>query len=208
MRHNANLTRITCAGVVDADDYSEDDKAQLAELGVATLPVSEIENLFLLPTVASAILEDENFQAPELGAKLDELKQDVLAEVKRPGSIDDVVLRYCRRRIDRTMKKIDLTHATSTDALAQAFAEKTQALDIHGIATEVRNRIEQAVATEDLPALLANFDNKAFLALAAKCLRGTRKTEFTSWLSRAMRAPEPTKLKATLAQVVPPVAAA
>ena len=208
MRHNANLTWITCAGVVDADDYSDDDKARLAELGVATLPVSEIENLFLLPDVASAILEDEYFQDPELQSKLDALKQQVLAEVKKTGAIDEVVLRYCRRRIDRTMKKIDLTQATSTDALAHTFAEKTSALDIPVIAAEIRGRIEQAVSTEDLPALLANFDNKGFLALAAGCFRGTRKSEFVGWLTRTMRAPQPTKLKAALGQVVPPVTAA
>ncbi|WP_245464101.1 AAA family ATPase [Rhizobium sp. NXC24] len=118
MRHNASLTRITCSGVVDADDYSEEDKATLSELGVATLPVSEIENLFLLPSVATAILEEEKFEGAELQSRLDALKQDVLAEVNKPGSIDNVVLRYCRRRIDRTLKKIDLTEASTAESLA------------------------------------------------------------------------------------------
>lgn len=34
MRHNASLTRITCAGIVDADDHSEDEKKELSYLGV------------------------------------------------------------------------------------------------------------------------------------------------------------------------------
>ncbi|QEW18344.1 putative ATP-binding protein involved in virulence [Marinibacterium anthonyi] len=105
MRHNASLTRITCSGIVDADDYNDDDKKRLLSLGVEVLPVSEIENLFLLPEIATAILQEEKYQEEELKSKLNSLTQDVLSEVTRPGSIEDVVLRYCRRRIDRTLKK-------------------------------------------------------------------------------------------------------
>ncbi|WP_245490718.1 AAA family ATPase, partial [Mesorhizobium sp. M7A.F.Ca.CA.001.10.2.1] len=45
MRANADLTRVTCSGIVDADDYSGPEIANLARLGVAVLPVSEIENV-------------------------------------------------------------------------------------------------------------------------------------------------------------------
>ncbi len=78
MRRNASLTRITCAGIVDADDYSEDEKNQLSSLGVAVLPVSEIENLFLLPDIATAILQEEKYSGQELEAKLNALTQEVL----------------------------------------------------------------------------------------------------------------------------------
>lgn len=207
MRHNAALTRITCSGIVDADDYSEEDKQRLAEFGVATLPVSEIENLFLLPDIANAILEEENFEGQELLARLDELTQAVLTEVNRAGSIDDVVLRYCRRQIDRTLKKIDLKDATTPSELAMAYAERTTALDIDTIAKEARNRIEEAVKNSDLPTLLANFDNKALLALAAKHLKNTSKGAFESWLTRAMRDPKAGKLKLALSRALPSVTA-
>ena len=39
MRSNADLTRITCHGIVDADDYDEDDATYLAQLGIEILPV-------------------------------------------------------------------------------------------------------------------------------------------------------------------------
>jgi ABC-type uncharacterized transport system ATPase subunit len=207
MRHNASLTRITCAGIVDADDYSHEDKARLAEAGVTALPVSEIENLFLLPEIVAAMLEEEKFQGAELQAKLDLLYADVIQEVTRPGSIDEAVLRYCRRRIDRTLKKIDLNDAATSEDLAKTYAERTAALDVAAIAKESRDRIEQAVKERNLPSLLANFDNKALLALAAKHVKNTSKAAFESWLTRTMRDREGNRLKAALGKILPKVEA-
>lgn len=207
MRSNRSLTRITCSGIVDADDYSDEEKRRLADLGVATLPVSEIENLFLLPDVATAILEEEKFQGAELQERLDSLKKDVLTEVSRPGSIDEVVLRYCRRRIDRTLKKIDLKAATTTDDLIKAYAKQTAALDIAAVAVKQRDRIDEAVRRSDMPTLLANFDNKALLALAAKHLKETGKGTFTNWLTRAVRDPKAKKLKAAISRILPNIEA-
>lgn len=207
MRHNASLTRITCSGIVDADDYSDDDKQQLYSFGVAVLPVSEIENLFLLPDVATAILEEEKFHEYELETKLNALAQDVLSEVSRPGSIEEVVVRYCRRRIDRTLKKIDMKDATNSSDLARIYAERTAALDVATVAKEARKRIEDAIAKRDLPVLLANFDNKILLAIAAKHLKNNSKTAFESWVTRAMRDPKADKLKAALRKVLPDVTA-
>lgn len=208
MRHNASLTRVTCAGIVDADDYSEEDKRNLEELGVAALPVSEIENLFLLPEVSSAILEDDNFEGLELQTRLESLKQDVLTEVGRDGSINEVVLRYCRRRIDRTLKKIDLKDAKTSEELSEIYAERTSALDVAAVANAMRDRIEQAVRDGDLPTLLENFDNKALLALAARRLKDTGKSAFESWLMRAMRDPKGGKLRLALDRALPCVQAA
>lgn len=207
MRHNANLTRIECSGIVDADDYNAEEKQRLSSLGVAVLPVSEIENLFLLPCVATAILEEEKFQGGELQAKLNDLNQEVITEVNRPGSIEETVLRYCRRRIDRTLKKIDLKDAVTSADLASFYTERTAALDVAAIAKEARERIEEAVRKCDLPVLLANFDNKALLAIAAKHLKNTSKSAFESWLSRAMRDPNTHKLKTALNKVLPDVIA-
>ena len=45
MRRNAALTRVTCAGFVDADSRSPQEIMALDQMGIYTLPVSEIENL-------------------------------------------------------------------------------------------------------------------------------------------------------------------
>jgi hypothetical protein len=75
------------------------------------------------------------------------------------------------------------------------------------MASEARHRIDEAVRNNDLPKLLANFDNKGLLALAAKHLKNTSKGAFESWLTRAMRDPNAYKLKAALTRVLPEVRA-
>lgn len=207
MRHNSNLTRITCSGIVDADDYSDEDKRRLSDLGVAVLPVSEIENLFLLPDIATAILKDENFQNAEIRDKINSFQDEVIAEVNRAGSIDDAVLRYCRRRIDRALKKIDFRDAKTPEELAKYYSERTAELDVVAVAKEARARIKEAVEKRDLPALLANFDNKALLALAAKHLKSTSKVAFESWITRAMRNPKADNFKSAVSEVLPKVTA-
>lgn len=167
MRSNASLTRITCSGIVDADDYNDEDKARLSEFGVAVLPVSEIENLFLLPEVAAAILKMEECNDQEGAIRFEALKQDVFKEVSKPGASDDAVLRYCRRRIDRTLRKIDLKDVATAGDLAQVYLERTGGLDVEAIAVEAKDRIKTALVEGDIPGLLAAFDNKALLVLIA-----------------------------------------
>lgn len=207
MRKNAALTRITCSGIVDADDYSSDDRANLSRVGVEVLPVSEIENLVLLPDIATAILEEDNFEGAELEFKLSTLTKSVLEEVKRVGAIDEVVLRYCRRRIDRTLKAIDFKDVGTPAELSQTYNARTAALDIQEVALEVRERIDQSIATADMPKLLANFDNKALIAIAARHLKGMSKSSFESWLGRTLQNPKAEKLRRAIQASLPQLTA-
>lgn len=74
MRHSRALTRVTCSGIVDADDYGADNITYLGTLGIAVLPVSEIENIILLPTVSRAIAENEGYVGADLENRLNALK--------------------------------------------------------------------------------------------------------------------------------------
>lgn len=127
----------------------------------------------------------------------------MLAEITRDGSIDEVALRYCRRRIDRTLKKIDLKNTKTVEDLTDAYAKITAALDVTAVAKEARDRIDLALEKSDLPILLANFDNKALLVLAARFLKNTSKENFESWLTRALRDPKTERLQAALIKVLP-----
>ena len=103
MRANQKLTRILCCGIVDADDH---DALYLEKFGVFVLPVAEIENLLLQPSVCRIILEAEGYKEIEITERLAALKKDLFSRVDDPGAIDRVVLQYCRRRIDRLLKKL------------------------------------------------------------------------------------------------------
>lgn len=208
MRRNAAFTRVTCAGLVDADGRDADDRAHLAGIGVSVLPVAEIENLLLLPTVSQTILAKNDFSGAELEAKLAEVRAAVFADATLPKNINEVVLGYCRRRIDQTLKRIDFSADKSVDDLTVSYATQTGALDVAAIASGIEKVIKGAIADDDLPALLAIYDRKKpLLALAAR-LRAGNVNEFTSWVTRAIQSKDDDRLRMAIEAVLPTPSAA
>jgi len=153
---------------------------------VAVLPVSEIESLVLLPAVASAIASSEGFAGQALDVRLGALRDELVALAST--GVEAAVMQYCRRRIDRTLKKVDLSAAKTSDHLAEEYLERTQAVDVRKLAEEARSTLEIALRAKNLPAMLRYFDGKgAFMAAAAKHLKSTRREHFEEWLLRVLR---------------------
>ncbi|MBC2678905.1 AAA family ATPase [Pseudomonas baltica] len=208
MRANAQLTRATCAGIVDADDYTSDEIQYLNGLSVYPLPVSEVENLILLPEVSRVIAQTEGYTGADLEQHLSKLQTAIFNTLQSQAAIDDVVVRYCRRRIDRALKKVDLSGPKSIDELLSEYASQTAALDIAGIAAGATKKIQDALANGDLPSLLTIYDNKGMLALAAQHLKQTRLASFEGWLTRMLRdVVGASGLVAAFKGVLPPVQA-
>jgi hypothetical protein len=207
MRHNKDLTRVTCSGLVDADDYDATDVKVLEDLGVAILPVSEIENLILLPDVSRAILDHEGFSGAELQRRLDEIKKKVFEALANVTAMDDVVLRHCKRRIDRALKKMDLSSASTEAQLAAEYAKGVATADIPKIGQARRAEIQNAIRTGDLSALLKVYDNKGLLAVAASRLRNTPKDAFGGWLTRVLINGKVPKVVDAIRAVLPPIMA-
>lgn len=207
MRRNATLTRVTCSGIVDADDYSESDAQYLEGLGIAVLPVSEIENIILMPSVSAAIAESEGYSGSESDGILMNLSESIFETLSSERAIEDVVVRYCRRRIDRTLKKVDLSDAETILDLQQKYSNETGSLNIEEIAEESRNRIASAIETKDLPLLLRNYDNKGMIALAATHLKRCRRQDFESWLVRTLRNESIANVSASIKGLLPDIQA-
>ena len=187
MRENANLTRITCSGIVDADDYDDEDKKYLAKQGIKVLPVSEIENVIALPDVSRAIAESEGYENPELEEVLNQLSEAIFETINSPEKIEKVVVRYCKRRIDRMLKKVDLSETGTIDELEKNYCSQVKALNIRSITDPATEQIKQAIKEQNLPKLLSYYDNKGIIALAASKLKNCRKRAFESWLTRTLR---------------------
>ena len=152
-------------------------------MGVGVLPVSEIENIVLLPEVSRAIAKCHAYQGAELEERLRTLKSSIFEAACEEGAIDSVVARYCRRRIDKPLKKVDLSDAKTVCEITAEYSRQTATLDIEAIAREATLRIEEAVNLGDLPGLLANYDNKRLLALAARHLKSSTLTDLRNGLS-------------------------
>ncbi|WP_236394168.1 AAA family ATPase, partial [Pseudomonas gessardii] len=186
LRANNAFTRITCAGIIDADGYEADDIAHFAQRGVAVLPVSEIENLFLLPDVTREIAMGEHLAPEEVDSRIAALHDDLLTMAGQPPAIEQVVRMYCLRRIDMLLKKTDLSAQPSIEQMSAAYQQQTQSLDVLAIAQERRAKINEAIASRNIPMLLSLIDNKGMLAKAASRLKNTGRGPFEAWLTRVL----------------------
>ncbi|WNL47555.1 AAA family ATPase [Dyella sp. BiH032] len=205
MRANAAFTRIHCAGVIDADDYDTDDAAYLRGLGIAVLPVSEAENLLLLPEVSREIAIAEHVATDHIQEHIDGLKSKLLDFASQDGAVESAVIRHSLRRIDHALKKTDLSGKTTINEMEAAYAAQTSGLNIQAIAARRREKIHAAIAEKDLLTLLSIFDNKGMLAVAASHLRNTKRGPFETWLSRILLNDRAPGLIAALRRALPQV---
>ncbi|WP_115561959.1 AAA family ATPase [Xanthomonas arboricola] len=205
MRGNASLTRIHCAGIVDADGYDAAEIEYFRGQNIFVLPVAEVENLFLLPVITREIAIAEHVPERELQANIAALNEKFLHFANQADHIDPVVVRYTLRRIDRALKKIDFGRTQTIEDVQAAYAEQTNGLDIPAIAAKRRHSIDTAIQDGDVPALLSVFDNKGMLAEAARHLKRTPKDAFEAWIARALLNDNEPKLAAALRRVLPQI---
>lgn len=207
MRANAALTRVSCAGIVDADAYTQEEAEAFRNRGVEILPVSEIENLFLLPDVVKAIAKSEGYNEAEVAQRAAQVQSDLFAHAAEQNNQHGIVMRYCRRRIDRTLKKVDLSVAPDVLTLASTYAAKTGSLDVQALATLASKAIQDAIAAQDAAELLRWYDNKGILAFTAR-VKNVTKDKFEQWVVRVMRSGTVPELTAAIRAKLPtPVAA-
>ena len=202
MRANSDLTRIKCSGLVDADAFDASEHAFFQSRGIGVLPVAEIENLVLLPSVSRAIAECEGYSGAALQQCLDWLADAVFASIT-PELTEAAVVRHCQRRIDRYLKRIEFGEIASVADLIGQTADQLAALDINAIAGKARCDIQNAINRKDLPALLAGYDNKGMFALAAVHLRRTKAKDFESWLTRVLLNKKAPAVVAAIQAVLP-----
>lgn len=208
MRKNPSLTRVTCSGIVDGDDYNQDDKDRLANKGIQVLPVSVIENLLLHPTVSAAIAENEGYVGDEAKEKATALADKIFGTLDTDQKIEEVVVKYCKRRIDRALKKVDLSNSSNMTDLKECYRLAIQEIDIDTIALERTKEIKSAIQAKDLPKLLEYYNNKRLVALASSLLKNQKSARFEEWIVRSLRNDTCPPLKESLATLLPEITAA
>lgn len=203
MRKNSALTRIECCGIVDGDHRSSEEVNHLRKLGIAVLPVAEVENTVLLPPVSRAIAEHEGHNGEGLDAQMDKLRQAVFQSIESGNEKRSTVQRYLVRQVDRHWKRINLDAKNSVSELDAKCAQHAENFDIRALAADAEYQISTAIENEDLPGLLIWYDNKGLLALAATHLKGTKVNSFKEWLERILRQDAAPGLTAALRDALP-----
>lgn len=203
-RQNTSLTRINCSGIVDADDYNDNDIGYMNELGIKILPLSEIENIYIHPDVARAILEHEGFSGEELECKLTAFIDAVISSVN-DKLIEQSVIGFCRRRIDRAIKKIDLSSSDSAPNLREQLSKEVSELNIDDFVNYARTKMQSSINQKDLAGLLTIYDNKGLLAVASSHLKHTKRDEFEQWIIRVLNNKQAPKLIEKVKTILPAI---
>ena len=84
------------------------------------------------------------------------------------------------------MKRVNLGGVSSEEELSERLRSHVESVDVGAIAKARRAQILEAIERRDLSALLARYDNKGLLAVAASVLRHTYKASFEEWLTRVL----------------------
>ena len=205
MRHNPEFAWITCSGIVDADHRPAEEIAYLNDHDISVLPVSEIENIILLPSVSRAIAKLESYEGAELENIMNTLKEAIFSTLNATGAVDSVVMRYSRRRIDRFLKTIDLSTASTVRDLKAEYRRQTDEVDVENIAQQAQTCIDEAIRDGDLIKLLTIYDNKGLMRLAATHLKRSNLPDFKSWLTRALRTNTVPTLVTAIAMCLPKI---
>lgn len=197
------LHHIGAAGIVDADGRMQQEVAYLGNIGVYVLPVSEVENLLLLPAVFLKLAKALKFDATQSQNRLDALIEIVLQRALNES--DAICLRRTVRLVDSKVKSIGL-QSKQIGTLDAEFRAAVAAIDPAAIFAGLKTDISNAITSKDYEAVLRYFDNKGLLSEAAKLL-GYNKKSLEEFIGRALRSNESNELHAELLNALPkPVA--
>lgn len=186
------LLNLECAGIVDLDGRDEQEIRRLNELGVHTLPVSEIKNLFSLTDVVKEILKLNQYSDNDLPNMVNGFKSTLIEYIKnelKEDKLDQFIVKLIQRRIDNYLKNINLSSGKSSNDMKELLVSEISALakcNIDMWILKIRNKIQGCIEQQDLDELLTIYENKGLLAKSASILKGVRKDEFENWIIRVL----------------------
>ena len=196
-----DLHRIGCAGLIDSDGRSNSEISFLQTKGAYVLPVSEVENLLLLPTAFLALAKALQFTSTDAEAKLIKLKEIIFAKTNE--EIDRICIGFTRRRIDAEVKKIGLNSKNIED-LTVEFLAASQAIQPQTIFSEMKEKLSLAIAESNYEEVLRYYDNKGLLAEASRLL-GMQQKSLEELVGRLLRAEGQDELASALEELLPKI---
>lgn len=195
------LHRIGCAGLVDADGRTDEEAAHLASRGIYRLPVSEVENLILLPRVFLALAEALQFTEADAQAKLQTLQTFIFTQADQ--QMDAICLRHTARRVDAEMKKMGLAGKDISNLIA-SFHKATAEIDPNAMFELAKTSLRSAISARDYEKVLLHYDNKGLLSEAARQLGYSQKS-LEEFIGRSLRSTSHSALRTALTSYLPTV---
>ena len=179
-----DLHRYEAVGLIDYDHRSDDKVSELGERNIAVLPVSEAENLLLLPDVLRQLALSLLFTPEEAETQTQEIIAAVLEQAGKGH--DQVALRKTKRRLDEILKRAVVTEKNADEFVAGMSAVLGE-IDPKKIYDEYHKGLEFALQSSNYEMVLREFDDKGLIDIAARKFGFRHRKELQDYLSRVLR---------------------
>ena len=185
-KRNGTLHRLgSVRGCVDADARDVSEIKHLQSLDVYVLPLAEVENLLLLPLVFKEIARTMEFSDADAETRLTQLISDVMAQAS--AELDTASVRFAARRLDAELKRLAPSAKTIED-LTGRYQSAVAGVDPTTLATSYKEQLSNSIEKKDLAGVLALYDNKGLLSMAAQRLGMKGRKELAEYVSRLLPA--------------------
>jgi ABC-type lipoprotein export system ATPase subunit len=200
-RANPTLHRLGGVfGCVDADQRSAEEISELRRINIHAIPVAEIENVFLLPNVFTAITRALSYSRSEAVQKLEKVKDQVFSLASK--EVDAVVARFTARQIDRKLKRLTIDKADAA-ALVSSYNAAVLSIDVEAIASNFKNQFDEAIHSKNIESLLTMYDQKGLLGIVASELGQKSGKALVTLVSRLLQDNKHQSLKDEVLKVLP-----
>ncbi|MDX8522673.1 DUF4435 domain-containing protein [Mesorhizobium dulcispinae] len=183
MEQQKAFHRLGCAGLIDADGRDDQLIAHLRAKNIHALAVAEVENVLLLPSPFKELARLAHFDDADAEKRLDELKQVVLKLAA--SDAEKYALSATKRKIDRSLKRVGLKAKDST-ALVTEYGAAVAAVDPAKIYAKLLADFQEHVAKSEYERIIALYDNKGLLDVAAQTLGIKSRTALQDLVLRTM----------------------
>jgi len=171
-----------CKGIIDRDGRTNEECTALENDDIIVLPVSEIENLLLLPNIWKQVLISRDFTEVELNEKIGKTEDLIINEAI--ADIDSFVVRITKRKLDRIMKRIGLNARTTVAALDAEWQQAIANIDIPTIATASKVELQNHIDSRNIDGVLELYDNKGMLK---QCVRSVFEQPYRAFFEEFLR---------------------
>ena len=157
--NNEDIKRIhhlEVKGLIDRDYLSDEEIDAYKKEGICTLSVAEVENLFLLEPVVKIVAE-QLVRDPE--ETFEKVRTFVFAEFEKEK--EDHLKKLCARHISYKLQQYNIPKGNGVQDLKESIGATVGAIDIDGIYSKNRDRIEKIIREKDYNGLLFIYNSKS-----------------------------------------------
>jgi len=199
LRNNAALHHLDAAGIIDSDYREIAEVRALADHGILTIAVAEIENIFCVEAAVRIVAE-------YLAQDPDDIVNNVTQYINNAlnGEIEFQVSSMAERRIQYLLRAFSKS-SNDRAGLSNGLDITLDRIDVNRIYNECQDEFDKAIASNSLDELLRVYNRKS-LSERISGILGLANGEYKTLLVRLLKGPKQQALVAALQRYLPTIA--